>query len=189
MCHLCLGASPVFSSAPALRSHLRYSHGINLDLAQAYNCPDCADENKKGAATERRSRAKYQSHLLECHLTRGDVMKPMRKRRSPLDSPRPEADAATEDADEVEEDEELRRKIFRRAVSNWRPGKAVAPLKNASGQDCFSIAVIHLLAQTKLRKVLESDEWCACPPIAECPHILIYKLLSDVSIFTCLKVY
>ena len=54
-------------------------------------------------------------------------------------------DALGEDNVEEEEDPRCRRRQLRK----------VAGIKNPSGQDCFAISVLHLLAQTELAERLE----------------------------------
>ena len=80
----------------------------------------------------------YQSHLLNFHLTKGDALKPMRKKRV-----RPGCSKNSENSEE-----------FKSSSSEGL--KRVVAIRNDSGQDCFAISVLHLLAQTEIPKHLEA---------------------------------
>ncbi len=161
LCHLCLGASPVFSGAEQLRAHLVSSHSLDLNGEDRrwYSCPDCHVDDESSASSLR-TLPEYQSHLLEAHLTRGDVLKPMRKRRTPKEVLAEKEAAAALSHISAEESAEDAESPPKRA----RPGgggapfelrSEVRPLFNAGGQDCFALASLHLLAQTDLASLLE----------------------------------
>ena len=69
LCHVCCNSSPVFKTAKSLRAHLADRHGFEKG---EFPCQECKEVLK--------DRGEYQKHLLDSHLTRGDVLKPMRNR-------------------------------------------------------------------------------------------------------------
>lgn len=132
LCHVCCSRSPVFVSGNGLRQHLSERHslhpfprGLSPSTSSApsrvFACFDCSTDEV--VFTNANS---YQRHLLKEHLTKGDVLKPMRKKRRRQQKA---ADAERSMSSQV---------------------KRVHPIRNDTGQDCFAICVLHLIAQTDL---------------------------------------
>ncbi|TRY68420.1 hypothetical protein TCAL_02502 [Tigriopus californicus] len=128
LCHVCGSSSPRFRDAASLLAHWQQSHGFEL---HRYHCFDCPAPHRPVFTNLEQLR----HHLLDEHLTRGDVLRPMRKRRG-LAGPDP--------MDDLTEPPVPPPQIA-----------TVRGLPNASGQDCFAISVLHLLAQTDLGQRLD----------------------------------
>lgn len=152
VCHLCLGSSPVFESAAKLRAHLTSCHGVEKK-APRYPCLDgaCAETDASFA-----SLPEYKEHLLHQHLTKADVLRPMkRKYKRNVESEQPLSDTEETASTPLEE------------FSEFPALKKVAGISNEGGQDCFAIAALHLLAQTELPErlgsIVRGHEECAHP--------------------------
>ena len=158
LCHICCSQSPLFKSQDLLKSHLTQSHPSEVG---AFKCYDCDGEN------EDFDKENFLKHLLKFHLTKGDALKPMKKKRPPVikvkDTP-PKDDTA---ADFVIE------------KSDPFP-KRVIGVKNESGEDCFAISVLHLLAQTELGEKVEvlEDHFGKCKD-AKCLLSFFFQQYSN----------
>jgi hypothetical protein len=83
------------------------------------------------------SQSGYQDHLLDKHLTKGDILRPMKKGRPDL----------PDNAKSGELNEPGGPSFSSSATVDLR---RICGIVNESGNDCFAISVLHLLGQTEL---------------------------------------
>lgn len=145
-CYICCGSGPSFDQVHKLKKHWANKHGLKLrssesdeDVILEYPCFNCGQQDGKSASFP--SLTGLRDHLKYKHdTTRSMGLKSMSKRR-PSNQSLPPPTASLVDPIPSKADESLQ----------WlTPPRRVTGIRNASGQDCFCVAALHLLAQTDL---------------------------------------
>ena len=132
-CYICCGAATIFAELPKLQAHLSSKHGLktvasenNVDKVIEFPCYNCdLDRRKQGFP----STGALKEHLEYKHEpSNGEKLKAMQKR--------------TRGGKVV-------------SISTQETHlKRVIGIKNPSGLDCFSISILHLIAQTEIAQDL-----------------------------------
>ena len=156
-CYICCGAASIFTELPNLQAHLASKHGLktasndeNTKVIE-FPCYNCdLDRRKQGFP----SIVALKEHLQYKHEpSNGEKLKAMRKRSKGG-------------------------KVVSISTQETHL-KRVIGIKNPSGLDCFSISVLHLIAQTDLAQDLISFVKDTKPDCDEHPASLAGKMLTE----------